>query len=318
VPAAVAVRWCEQGAVKTGGASDLSAARASGPVWVDVLDPDKPALDGLAAEFGLHPLAVEDSLHAPQRQKIDTYGEAAFIVWLMIRHDANADIQTVEMDAFLGNGYLITLHTEPVPAIDDVTATCDDVLCKGADWTLHAILDRAVDDIFPIIDYVSETLDTLEDELLRRPDTEQLHQLYTVKRRLVDLYRAVSGQRDIIRSMARHQEYVSQDAYLYFQDIGDHLARVSDSVDTYRDVASSAMDIYLSSVNNRMNAIMKQLTVVATIFMPLTLISGIYGMNVIKGMWPPVDAQWSFAAVIGSMLVLTVGMLWFFRRRNWW
>ena len=128
----------------------------------------------------------------------------------------------------------------------------------------------------------------------------------------------VSGERDILRSMARRREYISLEAYVYFQDIGDHLALAVDAIDTYRDVASGAMDIYLSAVNNRMNAIMKQLTVVATIFMPLTLISGIYGMNVVKGMWPPVDAAWSFAAVIGCMLVITVGMLWVFKKRSWW
>lgn len=318
MPATVAVRWCDEGVVKTGGLQDLSTARSAGSLWVDVLDPDKTTLDALAAEFDLHPLAVEDALHTPQRQKIDTYDGTAFIVWLVVRQGSEQSIESGEMDVFIGKGFLITAHYESIPAIDEVAATCEDVLCKGSDWTLHAILDRVVDDVFPIIDYVSDTLDTLEDELLRRPDTEQLHRLYTVKRRLVDLYRAVSGQRDIMRSMSRHQEYVSQDAYLYFQDIGDHLARVSDSVDTYRDVASSAMDIYLSSVNNRMNEIMKQLTVVATIFMPLTLISGIYGMNVIRGMWPPVEARWSFAAVIASMLVLTLGMLWFFKRRKWW
>ena len=192
------------------------------------------------------------------------------------------------------------------------------VLPGGAAWALHAVLDRAVDEIFPAVDYAADELDSIEDGLLQKASEADLHRLYAMKRLLVALHKTVAPERDVVRGMARQNELISQDAYLYFQDIGDHLARVADSIETYRDVASGAMDIYLSAVNNRMNAIMKQLTVVATIFMPLTLISGIYGMNLTQGMWPPISAAWSFGVVVASMLVITVAMLWFFRRRNWW
>jgi magnesium transporter len=111
---------------------------------------------------------------------------------------------------------------------------------------------------------------------------------------------------------------VSREAYLYFQDVGDHVARVSDAIDTYRDVASSVMDIYLSAISNRLNVVMKQLTVVATIFMPLTLITGIYGMNLTKMMWPSPEWAWSFPAVLASFVVITMGMLYLFKRRGWW
>jgi magnesium transporter len=122
----------------------------------------------------------------------------------------------------------------------------------------------------------------------------------------------------VLRSLVRVQTLVDDEAYRYLQDVGDHLARAEDSIETAREVAAAIMDIYLSSVSNRMNAIMKQLTVVATIFMPLTLISGIYGMNVIKGMWPPVDAFWSFWGVVVGMLLIAAGMALYFRRKNWW
>jgi magnesium transporter len=122
----------------------------------------------------------------------------------------------------------------------------------------------------------------------------------------------------VIRGVARARDVVSEDAYRYFQDVGDHLARVQDSIETYQDVAASVMDVYLSAQNNRMNQIMKQLTVVATIFMPLTLLSGIYGMNLIRGMWPAPETVWSFAAVVGSMVAIAGGMAAYFRRKNWW
>lgn len=319
VAATVTVRWMEGDTLRVGGPADLAGAVADKcTTWVDVLDPDEPSLTAVAAQFGLHQLAVEDCLHFPQRVKIDLYPEAAFMVWIFPRLGDGSIIRDTELDIFLGEGFLITSHRESVPAIDAIAGDAARALSRGAVWTLHSLLDRGVDELFPIIDDLSETLDALESVMLGAPGDDDLQRLYATKRALVRLYRVVSGERDILRSMARRQEYISQEAYLYFQDIGDHLARAVDAIDTYRDVASGAMDIYLSAVNNRMNAIMKQLTVVATIFMPLTLISGIYGMNLLKGMWPPSETAWSFAAVIGSMLVITVGMLWFFKKRSWW
>jgi magnesium transporter len=135
---------------------------------------------------------------------------------------------------------------------------------------------------------------------------------------LLALQKIIGPERDVLRAMARHTDFISQEAYLYFQDVGDHVSRVADAVDTYRDVASSVMDIYLSAISNRLNVVMKQLTVVATIFMPLTLITGIYGMNLTRMMWPSPDWAWSFWAVMGSCVVITMGMLYLFKRRGWW
>jgi magnesium transporter len=319
VAATVTVRWIHDGVLTVGDIADLPAATAADcTVWVDILEPDAAALDLVEKQFSLHPLAVEDCLHFPQRVKIDLYPESAFMVWVFPKHGDGQLIRDVELDIFLGERFLVTSHRDPVPVIDSIAPDAGRALCRGADWTLHSLLDRGVDELFPVIDHLSEALDELEDVLLDDPVGEDLQRLYAIKRALVRTYRIVAGERDVLRSMARRQEFISQDAYLYFQDIGDHLARAVDAIDTYRDVASGAMDIYLSAVNNRMNAVMKQLTVVATIFMPLTLLSGIYGMNVTRGMWPPVDAVWSFAAVISFMVTIVIGMLWAFKKRSWW
>lgn len=317
--ATVVVRWVVDDAVKTGGLDMLAEARASkAAVWVDVSEPDKATIDGLGKAFALHPLATEDVLHFPQRPKIDTYPANIFIVWIVPRLDARKAVCGDEIDCFLGSDYLITSHRNHVQAIVEVADDACGVLARGAEWTLHSILDRSVDEMFPIADQVGEELDRIEDELLARVQESQLQELYRVKRVLLGMHKIIGPERDVLRALARHDEFVSQEAYLYFQDVGDHVARVSDTIDTYRDVASSAMDIYLSAVSNRLNVVMKQLTVVATIFMPLTLITGIYGMNLTTNMWPSPDYPWSFAAVIGSFVVITLSMLVVFKRRGWW
>ncbi len=171
---------------------------------------------------------------------------------------------------------------------------------RGPDWLLHAIIDRLVDDTLPLVDDLGDRLDTIEDAMLAdNPRQDELRSLHQVRRQLVRLHRITAPERDILRGFARESDLIGEDAYRYFQDVGDHVARVLDAIETYQDVAASVMDVYLSAQNNRMNEIMKQLTVVATIFMPLTLLSGIYGMNVVAGMWPPPLARWSFAFVVG-------------------
>jgi len=319
VAAPVIVRWIEDGRLHVGSAADLDRAKAGGDtVWVDVREPDAGILAVLQKAFGLHPLAMEDCTHFPQRVKIDLYPEAAFIVWVFPQPGPEDAFHAVEVDVFLGDRFLITSHREDVPVIDEVGADAADALARGADWLLHQLLDRGVDRIFPLVDGLSDRLDDIENVLLDDPAQTDLQQLYAIKRSLVQLYRIVGGERDVLRSLSRRERLISQDAYLYFQDVGDHLARVVDTIDTYRDVASGAMDIYLSAVNNRLNDVMKRLTVVATIFMPLTLISGIYGMNVTVGMWPPITERWSFWVVAGSMVAIVAGMLTYFKRRHWW
>lgn len=317
--AQVMVRWVEEGVLRLGTLADVPDVRKRGTaVWIDVVEPDIETLTRLQVEFGLHPLAIEDCLHISQRVKLDLYPEAAFLVWIFPRRVNGSSLAMVELEAFLGDGFLITSHSLPVPAIDRLGSDAAGVLVRGADWTLHDILDRGVDDLFPLVDHLSDELDEIEDVLLGDPDKQDLQRLFGVKRQLVTVYRVVTGERDVIRGMARREQFVSEDAYMYFQNVGDHLARAIDTIDTYRDVASSAVDIYLSAVNNRLSDVMKKLTIVATIFMPLTLISGIYGMNVTKGMWPPSGASWSFPFIIGSLVVIGLWMLTYFRRRRWW
>ncbi|MRR13584.1 magnesium transporter, partial [bacterium] len=287
--AQITARWVAEGVLRSDGLESVPE-HPDGPVWIDVLDPDAEALAAVSARFPLPPLAVEDCLHYPQRPKLDTYHDQTFLIWLFPQVIVGDGYTSHELDVFLGEEHLVTVHQADVPALDRMLQHADAYLERGVEWTLHAILDMAVDEVFPMVEVLSDELERLEGVMLTEALPVHLQRLYTVKRALVALHKVVGPERDIVRGLARLEAFVEPEAYMYFQDVGDHLARLVDAIDTYREVANGTMDIYLSAQSNRMNEIMKQLTVVATIFMPLTLISGIYGMNVLRGMWPPAEA----------------------------
>ncbi len=315
--ARITARWITDGVLRSDGL-DAVPADLTGPLWIDVADPDEAALAAVSERIPLPPLAVEDCLHFPQRPKLDRYHDVSFAIWLLPQMVTDDGVVSHEIDMFLGEEHLVTVHSADVAALSRVMDRADAYLARGVEWTVHAILDAAVDEVFPILDAVADDLEELEDLILADARPEYLQRLYAAKRTLVALRRIVSPERDVVRSLARLEAFVEPDAYMYFEDIGDHLARLGDTIETYRDVANGTMDLFLSAQSNRLNGIMKQLTVVATIFMPLTLISGIYGMNMLRGMWPPVDAAWSFVAVIAAMAVIAVWMVLFFRRKDWW
>jgi magnesium transporter len=320
----VVLRWLDKDdslhVSETAGKADVDAAFSAGATWVwaDVEGPDVSALGTLSERFGFHALAIEDTEHQQHRAKLDQYPEGLFLVWLTPEHPRADGVTSSELDVFIGKDYLVTIHAKACKAIDVVAADAPRSMQAGPAWVLHKVIDLLVDSTLPLVDRIGEQLSTIEDKMLQSPRQDDLRSLHHVRRQLVRLHRIIAPERDVLRGLARESDVISEDAYRYFQDVGDHVARALDSVETYQDVGASVMDVYLSAQNNRMNEIMKQLTVVATIFMPLTLISGIYGMNVLLGMWPPVDAHWSFWAVIGTMLAIATTMAAYFRRKNWW
>jgi magnesium transporter len=317
----VVLRWLDaQGVLQIGDLSGLAAATREGVpwVWVDVTGPDKDTLNGLCTHFGLHELAIEDSAHQQHRAKLDVYRSGLFMVWLTPEHTRGDGVTATELDVFIGKNYLITLHSGANKAVEAVAHDPGSAMAEGPAWVLHKIIDLLVDSTLPLVDRIGEQLSSIEDQMLDNPRQDDLRALHRVRRQLVRLHRILGPERDLLRGLARESDLIDEDAYRYFQDVGDHLSRALDSVETYQDVGASVMDVFLSAQNNRMNEIMKQLTVVATIFMPLTLISGIYGMNVLLGMWPPVNQVWSFWAVIGLMLAIAGAMSLYFRKKNWW
>lgn len=313
--AQITARWIDDGALRSGDLIEVPA-QPTGAVWIDVVDPDEAALAAVSVRFPLPSLAIEDCLHFPQRPKIDTYPDLTFLIWVLPQIEEGDGIIGHEIDFFLGEEHLISVHRGAVPALDRVSAHAETYLARGAEWTLHAFLDIAVDEVFPVIDALSDELEQLEDLMLTDARPLQLQRLYGAKRALVRLHKVVAPERDVVRGLARLEAFVEPEAYMYFQDVGDHLARLADQIDTYRDVASGTMDIYLSAQSNRTNQIMKQLTVVATIFMPLTLISSIYGMNFEH--MPELGWRYGYLGVWVLMTAIAVGMVRYFRQRDWW
>lgn len=314
------VRWFDSaGAIRSGGEGDLEAAVQSGWCWVDITGDDAPHLALIQSSFELHALAIEDVVHHQRRAKLDIYPDSLFLAWLTPVERTGDRLRVDELDVFIGKSYLITIHPEPSAAIDSVAQRLQHLKRVGSDWVLHALIDELVDSILPLVDDIGEDLNTIEDAMLaNNPRQEELKELHRVRRQLVHLHRILAPERDVVHGLARANAVVTDDAYRYFLDVGDHVSHVLDSVETYQDVGASVMDVYLSAQNNRMNEIMKQLTVVATIFMPLTLISGIYGMNVIAGMWPSVHSPWSFLAVVSAMGAIALVMAVYFRKKKWW
>ena len=324
----VVVRWLDatDQSMQVGGLEDIDRAHQGGAtwIWVDITGTDAQTMGELRSRFDFHPLAIEDASRQQHRAKVDSYPDGLFLVWLTPERIHGDSVYASEIDIFIGTTYLVTSHRKANAAVDAVTADAERVMSQGPAWVLHKIIDLLVDSTLPLVDRVGEQLSAIEDRMLDAPRQDDLRDLHRVRRQLVRLHRIIAPERDVLRGLARESDVISEEAYRYFNDVGDHVARALDSVETYQDVGASVMDVYLSAQSNRMNEIMKQLTVVATIFMPLTLLSGIYGMNVLGrpgqpgGMWPPPEAGWSFAAVVISMLVIAGVMSYYFRKRRWW
>jgi magnesium transporter len=319
--AQICARWlAADGTATEGDFAAFERASEVAWVWIDLIDPSEADLAKVASRFGFHALHVEDALHPQVRAKIDQYVGGLFVAWLHPTHAQGDGIVTAELDVFIGRDYLVTVRGSEVGVLSAVIKRACLSLRIGPAWMLHQIVDLLVDATLPMVDEIGEQLTAIEDAMLDNPRQSDLKDLHSVRRQLVSVHRILAPERDLLRELAREGDVISSEAYRYFQDVGDHVTAALESIETYQDVGASVMDVYLSAQSNRMNEIMKQLTVVATIFMPLTLISGIYGMNVTAGMWPPAgDATpWSFWAVIGFLLVLSLGMAAYFRKKNWW
>jgi magnesium transporter len=293
-------------------------------LWVDLQISQFSDGRILTDVFGFHPLTIEDAVEPRvDPAKIEDYGEYIFIVMqALTTYIPNQQLAGVEVDFYLGPNYVVSCHQEPVPAIEGFLERCrkgDNITRRRADWVLHGLMDAIVDEYLPIVDAVDDTIDDLETRVLHRADRQLLEEILIVKRTTLRLRRATAPQRDLVNRLARgdFSRLVGADTVLYFRDVYDHLVRIEYLVEALRDLADGALQTYLSVVSNRLNEIVKVLTVGATIILPLTLISGIYGMNFEDNQFPSFGAPWGFATVVGSMIAIAVLMLAFFRLKRW-
>lgn len=306
--------------------ADLRAAVADrdGVTWIDLTVNRAEDARILAEVMHFHPLTIEDVVSDRHRPaKIDEHGEYIFVVVQAITaYTPGEELEAIEVDFYLGANYVVSCHRERVPAIDDFLERLrqDSALAKHSpDWIMHTLMDGIVDEFLPIVDAIDETIDLLESRVLEHADKEILQQILVVKRNSLRLRRVTTPQREILSRLSRGEftSLVGRDTAIYFRDVYDHLIRIEYLVEALRDLADGALQTYLSVVSNRLNEIMKALTVGATIFLPLTLISGVYGMNFTHNQFPSFTSEWGFMFVVASMVVIAVALLAYFRIRRW-
>jgi magnesium transporter len=309
--------------------ADADALRAAladsrGLLWVDLRLASPADADVLRDVFRFHPLTIEDclSLHVDPA-KVDDHDDYLFVVVQALSDfDPDRELMESEVDFYLGPSYVVSCHREPIPAIEHYHERCrqdEQVLSHAADWLLHGLLDALVDEYLPVVDALDDTIDRLEEAVLHRPDRHLLQQIMMVKRNTLRLRRVATPQRDMMNRLSRgeYPKLIREETAIYYRDIYDHLVRVEYLIEALRDLADAALNTYLSVVSNRLNEVMKVLTVAVVPLTVGTLISGIFGMNLTAGFWPPSDSEWGFGAVVAFMVVVAVLSLAYFRYRRW-
>lgn len=289
-------------------------------LWLDLDDPRSPDLERVGKEFGLHPLAIEDAVRRHQRPKIDLYQDSVFIVFYVLEV-VDGSPRAREISLFAGRGYLITVHEGQLPVLDETAARWNEAVIKQAaapsvGLLVYSLLDSIVDGYFPVVDELAERVDDLEMQIFAEDALQTHEDLFALKKDLLAVRRVVAPERDVMNVLVRRDAPLfSHEEITYFQDVYDHLLRITDSVDTYRDLLSSALDISVSMASFRLDETVKRMTSASIILMSMALISGIYGMNFV-GM-PELEWRWGYAFALALMATVGGGLGWFFHRIDW-
>jgi magnesium transporter len=297
----------------------------TGLLWVDLLEePAEICAPILRDIFGFHPLAIDDALEESHVPKIDDWGKYLYLVLHAVSYDAEEnDIDTLELDVFLGAHYLVTHQTTPLNAVDRVWQLCQRdkrYLQRGPAHVLYRLADEVVADYMPVVEDIDVTIDEIEDQVFDNPAPSVLEQIFGLKRALLTLRRIIGPQREVLNKLGRGDYAVIPAGYnVFFRDVYDHLVRMYDISESLRDLVGGALDTYLSVINNRMNEVMKTLTVITTMFMPLSFLVGFFGMNFFQPVfrlnaW---TSRGAFAVLMAVMLSLPVGMFLWMRKRAW-
>ncbi len=297
-----AVRW-----INVDGLTDLGVVRA------------------IAEKYRLHPLAIEDTLHVPQRPKVHAYDEAGgyqarlFVIVRMLEL-REGQLLSEQVSMFVGHKTVLTFQETPGDVWDPIRQRLrlqgSRLRMTDASFLAYSLIDAVVDQAFPILEHFGDRLELLEDAVLQRPTRESFQEIHRLKRELLLLRRAMWPMREVVQHLAREpHECFSQVTQTYIRDVYDHSVQIIDILETYREMASGLTETYMTAMSNRMNEIMKLLTVIGTIFIPLTFLAGVYGMNFHH--FPELEWQWGYAGFWAICLVTAVGMMAWFRRRGW-
>jgi magnesium transporter len=289
--------------------------------WIDLLGPESDDEVKLLGErFGFHHLALEDLRHRDQRPKVEEYTEYLFIVTQSFEcpHARLEDLRWHELHAFLGRNFLVTSHDGEIPGLAQVRQRVEgdaELLKRGAAFVYYLLLDRTVDDNFPILDQIADALEEIEEAVLTDPDAADLARIFALKNQLVLMRKVLSPQRDVMGLLARRGDArIPEQTTVYFRDIYDHLMRIVESIETNRDLLGNALDVYLSAIGQRTNEIMKALALLSAIFLPLTFITGFFGQNFDE---LPFHSHTIMLGMLGSCIIVPVALLVWFKRSRW-
>ncbi|MCG3775409.1 MAG: Cobalt/magnesium transport protein CorA [Nitrospira sp.] len=305
---------------------DLSVDELAPPTdesitWVDVWGVHKmDILESFGKQFKLHPLLLEDIANTDQRPKLDDYETCLFLVMKMLSVTDRQEIVVEQVSLVLGPNFVLSFQENGA----DVFTSVRDRLRggkgrlrqSGADYLLHALVDAIVDRYFEVLEVLGEKIEALQDLVVSHPKPETLRQIHALKRQLMFLRRAVWPLREAANNLSRSESpFLQETTKIFFRDAYDHVVQIVDTIETLREMVSAGLDIYMSSITYRSNAVMKVLTIITTIFMPLTFIVGIYGMNF--EYMPELKWEWGYPLVLGLMVAIVIAMLGFFKGKKW-
>jgi magnesium transporter len=291
-----------------------------GVTWVHVVGinelKDVQQFDG----FGLHPLVVEDIMNTDQRTKHEDYGPYAYFVARMLSYENGPAVEEEQISIVLGKNFVISVEEGPSGAFgsvfDIVEKSRGRVRKAGADFLAYLLLDKIVDNYFLVLEKFGDRIDALQDEIVTRASPAALKMLHELRREILFVRRSIWPLREVVAGLERQRsDLFDKETWFYLRDLYDHTIHIVDNIETFREMLAGLLDIYLSSVSNRLNEVMKVLTIIATIFIPLTFIVGIYGMNFEH--MPEIGWRWGYPAVMLVCLGIALGMLYFFRRKRW-
>ncbi len=283
---------------------------------------DVETIEKIGNQYDIHPLVLEDILHTGQRPKFEEAEQYIFVVLMMLRYDdENQSVIMEQVSLVLGENFVISFQEDIIGDVfeqirDRIRNAKGKIRKMGPDYLMHALLDAIVDGYFIILEKFGDKIEILEDELVDNASQSTLKQIHYLKREMIFLRKSVWPLRELISSLERSEsELIKESTTAYLRDLYDHTIQVIDTIESFRDMAAGMLDLYLSSMSNKMNEVMKVLTIITTIFIPLTFVAGIYGMNFDN--MPELRWKYGYAAVLVIMLALFVGMIYYFKKKKW-
>lgn len=305
-----------EGGLKRADPKDLATLKDK-KLWLDITAITKEEAEQLKTVLQLHPLTVEDLVKQNTRIKVEEFPDYLLCVFYGLRK--NRSVELVELDIVINQTFLITNHLHEIPSFTRLKNAPDQLeplLGKGPDFLLHKILDMEIDNFFPVLEELDDQIEQIEELVTKKPEPALLTRILQLKRKIVLIKKVVIPQREKLSFLAKNEyRFVTKKALPYFRDVYDHSIRVADTVDNYREAIGSTFDAYLSATSHHLNEIMKVLSIIATIALPLTVISGIYGTNF--AILPGANVSYGFWIMVGIMVSLVVFMVTLFRRRGW-